>query len=336
MPSSSIKKAKTDFGKIISSLNDEELHEFLHYIKEAVAQQEKIYHANEISEEMLQEELEREQEEDRIEKANEQLNKIVLDLRKKLPLNAEAPDETITIPKNSKEFEGYTKDNTVNVDSFLYDEKALDELEENENFSFNYCADCLSRNIKPLNFISHSASIVKLNYLFNVALKDEIKNIKNLVDVGSRLGAVLYTAYYYTPIENIIGVELNPTFSRLSKNVIKDYNMDENRISVYCDNILNRATELQNADIVVLNNVFQFFIKKKAAQRNLWKFLHENITKKGAIIIAMPSLEEQLAEVNSPINLKQWLKPFHLERDLSMYDENEAEDIMNMFFYRVI
>jgi len=295
MPSSNIRKAKTDFGKIISSLNDEELHEFIHYIKEAVAQQEKIEHC---CSEDLQDELEREQEEDRIAQANEQLNKIVLDLRKKLPLNAEAPDETITIPKNSKEFEGFTKDNTVNVDSFLYDEKALDELEENENFSFNYCADCLSRNIKPLNFISHSASIVKLNYLFNVALKDDMKNIKNLVDVGSRLGAVLYTAYYYTPIENIIGVELNPTFSRLTTNVIQDYNMDENRIKVYCDNILNRATELQNADIVVLNNVFQFFIKKMAAQRKLWNFLHDNITKKGAIIIAMPSLEEQLAEVN--------------------------------------
>jgi len=36
MPNSNIKKAKKDFGKIISSLNDEELHEFIHYIKEAV------------------------------------------------------------------------------------------------------------------------------------------------------------------------------------------------------------------------------------------------------------------------------------------------------------
>ncbi|ORX46190.1 hypothetical protein BCR36DRAFT_585330 [Piromyces finnis] len=318
MPSSNIKKAKNDLGKIIASLNDEELHEFIHYLKEAVSQQEKIdCHCSED----LDEEYEREQEEDRIAEANEQLNKIVLDLRKKLPLNAEAPDETITIPKNSKEFEGYTKENTVNVDSFLYDEKALDELEESGKFSFNYCADCLSKNVKPLNFISHSASIVKLNYLFNVALKDEIKDIHNLVDVGSRLGAVLYTAYYYTPIEKIIGIELNPTFSQ--------------RISVFCDNILNRATELQNANIVVLNNVFQFFIKKKASQRNLWKFLHDNITKKGTIIVTMPSLEEQLAEVNSPIRVDQWLDSFHLERDLSMYDENDAEDIMNMFFYRV-
>ncbi|OUM68385.1 hypothetical protein PIROE2DRAFT_3989, partial [Piromyces sp. E2] len=142
-------------------------------------------------------------------------------------------------------------------------------------------------------------------------------------------------AYYYTPIEKIIGVELNPTFSRLTKNVIEDYNMNDERIFVYCDNILNRATELQNTDIVVLNNVFQFFIKKKAAQRNLWKFLHDNITKKGAIIITMPSLEEQLAEVNSPIKVDQWLDSFHLERDLSMYSDNDAEDIMNMFFYRV-
>jgi len=36
MPNSNIKKAKTNFGKIISSLNHEELNEFIHYIKEAI------------------------------------------------------------------------------------------------------------------------------------------------------------------------------------------------------------------------------------------------------------------------------------------------------------
>jgi len=41
MPISIFKKAKTDFGKIISSLNDEELREFIDYVKEAICMKNK-------------------------------------------------------------------------------------------------------------------------------------------------------------------------------------------------------------------------------------------------------------------------------------------------------
>lgn len=42
-----------------------------------------------------------------------------------------------------------------------------------------------------IDFISHSASVLQLQFLYQVALADKVKD-KVIVDVGSRLGAVLY------------------------------------------------------------------------------------------------------------------------------------------------
>jgi hypothetical protein len=48
-----------------------------------------------------------------------------------------------------------------------------------------------------LNFISHSASVVQLQFLFQVLLKGERSKGKVVLDVGSRLGAVLYAVSFF-------------------------------------------------------------------------------------------------------------------------------------------
>ena len=57
---------------------------------------------------------------------------------------------------------------------------------------FSDVASCNS----PLAFISHSMSLLQLRFLFESALPSLLSNVNNkcLVDVGSRLGAVLYAA----------------------------------------------------------------------------------------------------------------------------------------------
>ena len=57
---------------------------------------------------------------------------------------------------------------------------------------FSDVASCNS----PLAFISHSMSLLQLRFLFEPALPSLLSNLNNkcLVDVGSRLGAVLYAA----------------------------------------------------------------------------------------------------------------------------------------------
>lgn len=52
---------------------------------------------------------------------------------------------------NKTQYEGHTKDNTVNVDNFLYDDDDVDELCNDNLLQRNYCQDCGSKNIVPLS-----------------------------------------------------------------------------------------------------------------------------------------------------------------------------------------
>ncbi|KAF9156098.1 hypothetical protein BG015_007275 [Linnemannia schmuckeri] len=222
------------------------------------------------------------------------LNKIIQDLRERLPVNAEAPSEQITIP-SSDEFAGYTKDNVVHVDGFLYTEDDVDELCDEGKLSRNYCQKCGSKDTKPLNFISHSASVVQLQFLFQVLLKGERSQDKVILDVGSRLGAVLYAGHLFTEAKKLIGVEMNDYFCKLQTEMIRKHRLQD-RIEIVHDNLLNRANLLEQADIVIMNNVFQFF-SPVDVQQQLWKFLHTHLkSRKGALLITIPSLQEQLKD----------------------------------------
>ncbi|KAF8958218.1 hypothetical protein BGZ46_002010 [Entomortierella lignicola] len=221
------------------------------------------------------------------------LNKIIQDLRERLPINAESPSEDITIP-SSEEFEGYSKDNVVHVDGFLYTEDDVDELCDEGKLSRNHCLKCGSKETKPLNFISHSASVVQLQFLFQVLLKDKIKN-KVVLDVGSRLGAVLYAGYLFTDASKLIGVEMNDYFCKLQTDIVRKHRLQD-RIQIVHDNLLNRESLLQGADIVIMNNVFQFFCPIPV-QRQLWEFLYTNLrNRKGTILVTIPSLKDQLKD----------------------------------------
>ncbi|KAF8944187.1 hypothetical protein BGZ47_004548 [Haplosporangium gracile] len=222
------------------------------------------------------------------------LNKIIQDLRERLPVNAEAPSEQVTIP-SSDEFAGYTKDNVVHVDGFLYTEDDVDELCDEGKLSRNYCQKCGSKNTKPLNFISHSASVLQLQFLFQVLLKGERSQDKVILDVGSRLGAVLYAGHLFTEAKKLIGVEMNEYFCKLQTEMVRKHRLQD-RIEIVHDNLLNRANLLEKADIVIMNNVFQFF-SPFDVQQQLWKFLHTHLkSRKGALLITVPSLQEQLKD----------------------------------------
>ncbi|KAJ4919357.1 hypothetical protein JOQ06_000772, partial [Pogonophryne albipinna] len=69
---------------------------------------------------------------------------------------------------------------TVHVDSFLYDEEEVDSLCDEGSLSRSYCLSCGSTRTAPL----------ELHFLFESVLPDLSGRV--LVDVGSRLGAVLY------------------------------------------------------------------------------------------------------------------------------------------------
>lgn len=64
----------------------------------------------------------------------------------------------------------------------------LDELCADGRMHRNYCASPLcgySRDIRPLNFVSHSFSMCQLAYVFHTILANEPLSSRTVVDVGS-------------------------------------------------------------------------------------------------------------------------------------------------------
>lgn len=303
--------SKEAFINLISQLNDSQLHEFDAFARSALDEyHQQLHHGTDD----LDMEANDEQGFQPVSDAKlQRLGRIVKDLRSRVPISAEAPGEKTMIP-NTKDFAGYTEQNTVHVDGFLFTEDDVDDLCDRGKLSRNYCADCMSRNTKPLNFISHSASVMQLQFLYQVALANRVKD-KVIVDIGSRLGAVLYSGYLFTRASKLIGVELNEWFCKLQQDMVNKYKMGD-RVEIVCKDI-QQVPELlsQQADIVIMNNVFQFF-NELPVQQQIWKFIRSETKKRsGLLLVTLPSLQEQLREANlSPTKLmKGWVKEIKLD-----------------------
>ncbi|XP_075699796.1 uncharacterized protein LOC142664529 isoform X3 [Rhinoderma darwinii] len=114
---------------------------------------------------------------------------------------------------------------TLHVDAFLYNDDAIDSLCEEGKMSRNYCMSCGSTKTAPIDFLSHSFSILELKFLFHHALPD--LSGKTLLDVGSRLGAVLYAGYVYSSASRLEGVEITAEFCDLQDKIINKYNFSD-------------------------------------------------------------------------------------------------------------
>ncbi|XP_057329528.1 uncharacterized protein LOC130670244 [Microplitis mediator] len=230
------------------------------------------------------------------------LERIVASLKSKVPRSGILPSETF-ITSNKQENSGPDSDTTIHIDGFLYDEEDLETLEDDGDLARYYCEDCGSKKIKFLNIISNSMNREELFHIFN----DYLPTLdgKIVLDVGSRLGAVLYGAYVFTDAEKIIGVEMNKEFCDIQNQIVKEFKMIK-RVEVINKDIKNAADVLKSADVVVLNNVFESYLPEDK-QAEMWNFLKEHI-KKGAFIVSRPHIKEILDKLDVNINVDEWVK----------------------------
>ncbi|KAK5983371.1 DOT1 domain-containing protein, partial [Trichostrongylus colubriformis] len=151
--------------------------------------------------------------------------------------------------------------NTVHVDCFLYDDHALQEMINAGKLKRRFCVDCGSRNIKDLNFISHSLAHCQLEFIFTqlVPLKSQAEGF-NVLDIGSRLGAVIYAASLYGCGKvSVTGVEQNEEFVKLQEEVIRDFSLQN--VEVVCADVRAQPDLVSKADLIIMNNVFSFFME---------------------------------------------------------------------------
>nr|XP_037287484.1 uncharacterized protein LOC119180394 [Rhipicephalus microplus] len=262
--------------------------------------------------------------------AHHKMRQIAEYLRTMVPVNAVFPSESILVPKQGENAD-CDPATTVHVDAFLYDDEAIDELVEQGRLSRSYCKACGSHDTAPLTFISHSASARRAEFIFREMvpyLKD-----KSVLDVGSRLGVMLYAAHAFTPANPIIGVEMNPDLCQIQETAIKHFQM-EDRIKVINANVLAVPDLVASSDVVILNNVFEFFTPEQE-QVALWQFLRRTI-KKGAILVTVPSLEDSLKNLQTGIVISEWVKQSYVTDPLAYSFVLDHEELTELCSYEVL
>ncbi|XP_030071188.1 uncharacterized protein LOC115478094 [Microcaecilia unicolor] len=255
------------------------------------------------------------------------LQNIAEDLRSCMPMDAVLESEHRAIEKMKQKPEP-----TVHVDAFLYSDDLVDALCEEGKMSRHYCVSCGSHQIAPLAFLSHSFSRVELKFLYQHVLPDLTGKI--LIDTGSRLGAILFGGYLYSSAARLQGVEINADFCRLQEMILRKYNFAD-RIQVVHADVCTQASLLQAADVIVLNNVFEYFLEE-AEQCRAWIYISSNVRKKGTFLVTVPSLEESLHSLETGIDLSQWVKEVQLDYNVYLGKETDEDALSHIHLYQVL
>ncbi|KAK2149332.1 hypothetical protein LSH36_455g06103 [Paralvinella palmiformis] len=257
------------------------------------------------------------------------LDQIRSDLRDTLPLEAVLNTETIIYP-NTGDNADCTKTTTIHVDAFLYDDEAIDDLVDAGRLSRNYCKQCGSHQVAALTFISHSMSCTQLQYIFNYMLPN-LQN-KLLVDVGSRVGPVLYGAYLYSDASRIVGVEMNAEFCHLQQKVIEKYKMEHR---VQPPNFLSLP-----ADVVVMNNVFEFFANVEMQKSiQMAAFCRMFKASPYTVIVKASTVGRKLYLLTELLN--GWLMPVNrpemlIAAEYALFDDHNDSDISEIYMYSIL
>lgn len=258
-------------------------------------------------------------------------NKVILqsiaeDLRVRLPIDAMLPSETAAQQKMQ-----LRERPTVHVDSFLYSEEQVDSLCEQGVLSRNYCLSCGSFKTAPLDFISHSFSVSELQFLFQNVLPD--LSGRTVVDVGSRLGVVLYGGYVYSSASRLIGLELSEDFVRLQNDIILKYRFAD-RVQVLHANVCTQEILLRNTDVLIMNNVFEYFMEP-SEQIGAWKFIMQAFRKQGALLVTVPSLQESLDPLQVSLQ-PGWVEELPVDYNVYLGRDADPEELRQIHLYRVI
>ncbi|XP_022053566.1 uncharacterized protein zgc:109986 isoform X1 [Acanthochromis polyacanthus] len=255
------------------------------------------------------------------------LQNISDDLRTRLPLNAMLASETtahLKIQQCSRP--------TLHVDSFLYDEDQVDSLCEDGTMSRTFCLNCGSQKTAALDFVSHSFSISELRFLFQNVLPD--LSGRTLVDVGSRLGAVLYGGYVYSSASRLLGLEISEEFVQLQNEMLQKYQLTD-RVQVIHADVCTQEVLLQNTDVLVMNNVFEYFMEP-SEQIRAWRFIIQSFRKSGSLLVSTPSLQESLGALQQEALLPGWVEELPVDYNVYLGRDSDPENLRQIHLYRVM
>ncbi|KAM9290750.1 uncharacterized protein RDI95_003386 isoform 3-T3 [Morus bassanus] len=254
------------------------------------------------------------------------LKNIAEDLRNCLPIEAMFSSEHQAIQKIHQH-----PLPMIHVDAFLYDDDFVDSLCEEGKMSRSYCTECGSYKTASLEFISHSFSLMELKFLYQHVLPD-------LTGKG----------YLYSSASQLYGVEMNADFCQLQEMMITKYQfIDRIKVLIILSSgqkvfqqvlhadICTQASLLQKADVVVMNNVFEYFLDRQE-QARAWEFIACNVRKRGSLLVTVPSLKESLSKLQTDVQLSQWVEEMQLNYDVYMEKDVDREALEQIHLYKIL
>jgi predicted RNA methylase len=137
-------------------------------------------------------------------------------------------------------------------------------------------------------------------------------NGKKLVDIGSRLGTILYAAKLYNPdMRQAVGIEMNAAFVDIQHSVIASMGLSD--IEVVCADFRNCTHVFADTHVVFMNNVFGFFLPADE-QVNCWQTLRK-ILRSGTYLIHNPSIDSVTSQLPLGFVVSEWLQQIATEVD---------------------
>merc|ERR1719318_604147 len=121
---------------------------------------------------------------------------------------------------------------------------------------------------------------------------------------------------------------MNSELCSIQNKVVAEENYSD-RICILEGDIQKFAEELGDADVVILNNVFDWFLPAEE-QEEVWNFLCRSL-KKDCLLVTIPSLSESLSPLNTNIDLKKWVSV--VQKYTPGQDQVETSEI---YLYKVL
>jgi len=149
---------------------------------------------------------------------------------------------------------------------------------------------------------------------------------KTVLDIGSRLGCVLFYGAIYSKAKHLVGVEVNKYFVDLQNQILDKNPSLKKKITIAHEDIFKVDKELINkCDVVIMHNVFEWFGTMEE-NKLAWQNIRKLFTRKGVKIVMYPALSQSLTDAGFTAQeveewQKTWVKLIPLE-----YPEEGCED----------
>nr|KAF6387540.1 hypothetical protein mMyoMyo1_008032 [Myotis myotis] len=99
--------------------------------------------------------------------------------------------------------------------------------------------------------------------------------------------------------------------------------------------ICTQDSLLQNADVIIMNNVFEYFLDE-AEQARAWECISHNVRKQGSLLVTVPSLEESLSGLQVSIQLSSWVEEVPLNYDVYPEKDINREALEQIHLYKIL